>query len=396
MNASATSSARRAFLRRACLHCAGLAALAGAPAWADGLSQMKVPPRFVRPAPDTDEGGLWGLMDREEARLKRSPLTIRDPQLQAYLQDLVCRLAPEHCPDIRVHPVRVPQFNAMMAPNGMMMVWSGLLLRVENEAQLAAILGHEMGHYLERHQIEQLRAAKDNAFLAQMVGMVGGLGSVVGQIGLTASLFAFSREHESRADRMGVRLMLANGYDPHEAVKVWDNLLEEMKVTEGKDAGRTGEIFDTHPATAERRDELRQLAEGHGGRTDEDRLRKAIAPLRFGWIQDEIKRGQYEESVILFDRMLKHDPRDVQALYARGEVRRLRGDPGDGELALADLQRASTMPGAPAQTFRSLGLLYRQRNDAASAAKAFGDYLAQAPQAPDAALVQSYVTDLHP
>ena len=60
----------------------------------------------------------------------------------------------------------MPQFNAMMAPNGMMLVWSGLLLRVENEAQLAAILGHELGHYLERHSVEQLRAAKDRAVLA--------------------------------------------------------------------------------------------------------------------------------------------------------------------------------------------------------------------------------------
>lgn len=390
------ASARRAFLRSACTHCIGLAALAGAPAWADALAQIKVPPRFIRPAPETDEGGLWAMMDREEMRLKRSPLTIRDKQLQAYLQDLVCRLAPEHCPDIRVHPVRVPHFNAMMAPNGMMIVWSGLLLRVENEAQLAAILGHEMGHYLERHQIQQMRAAESNALLTQMVGMVGGVGTFFGQIGLAASMFAYSREHEARADRMGVRLMVADGYDPHEAVKVWNNLLEEARVTEGKDAGKTGDIFDDHPATAERRDELQQLAAGHGGRTDEDRFRQAIAPLRFGWIQDEIKRGQYEESVILFDRMLRHDPQDVQVLYARGEVRRLRGDAGDGEPALADLQLAGTMQGAPPETFRSLGLLYRQRHDAAAAVRAFDTYLAQAPQAPDAALVRSYVKDLQP
>jgi predicted Zn-dependent protease len=387
---------RRAFLRSACRHCVGASALAGLPALALDLSSIKVPQRFARPAADTDEGGLWGLMDREEQRVRRSPLTIHDQAFQAYLQDLVCRLAGDHCPDVRVHPVRVPHFNAMMAPNGMMIVWSGLLLRVENEAQLAAILGHEMGHYLERHQIEQMRAARDQALLAQMVGMVGGIGTVVGQIGLAAGLFAFSREHESRADRMGVRLMVANGYDPHEAVKVWDNLLDEIKVTAGKDAGKTGDIFDTHPATAERRDELLKLAGATTGRTDEDRFRKAIAPLRFGWIQDEIKRGQYEESVVLFDRMLKHDPNDVQVLYARGEVRRLRGDAGDSELALADLQRASGMPGAPPETFRSLGLIYRKGNDAPAAAKAFETYLAQAPQAPDAALVRSYLPDLHP
>ena len=47
------------------------------------------------------------MMDREEARLKRSPLTIKDKALTSYLTDLVCRLSEGHCPDIRVYPVRV-------------------------------------------------------------------------------------------------------------------------------------------------------------------------------------------------------------------------------------------------------------------------------------------------
>src|SRR5205085_5684426 len=135
----------RAFLRSACRHCMGLAALAGGvPALADEADdKLELPPRFKRPAADSDEGGLWAMMDREELRIRRSPLTLRDAGLQAYLRGLVERLVPAHAPDIRAYPVRMPLFNAMMAPNGMMIVWSGLLLRVENEAQLAAIVGHE-------------------------------------------------------------------------------------------------------------------------------------------------------------------------------------------------------------------------------------------------------------
>ncbi|RYY77545.1 MAG: hypothetical protein EOO24_44915 [Comamonadaceae bacterium] len=187
------AAGRRGFLRSACTRCAGLAALAAVPAWAQELAgNAPLPPRFARPAADTDEGGLWGLMDREEQRLRRSPLTIRDARLQAYLQRLVARLAPAHSADIRVHAVRMPVFNAMMAPNGMMMVWSGLLLRAENEAQLAAIVGHELGHYLERHSVEQLRAARDRAVIGSVIGMVGGLGSTVGQISPLANAFAFS------------------------------------------------------------------------------------------------------------------------------------------------------------------------------------------------------------
>jgi hypothetical protein len=234
--------ARRGFLKSACRHCLGCGALlSGLPSLAQDAapsSGFKVPGRFSRPAVDTDEGGLWSLMDREEARLRRSPLAIRDPALSKYLSGLTCRLTEGHCLDIRIHVMRTPIFNASMAPNGMMQVWSGLLLRVENEAQLAAIVGHELGHYLERHQVEQLRDAKDKAMLAQLVGLIGGIAGAVGKVGILATQFAFSREHETRADRLGMRLMKDAGYEGRQAARVWDNLLGELKVTGGENGRR--------------------------------------------------------------------------------------------------------------------------------------------------------------
>lgn len=387
---------RRGFLRSACRHCLGLAALAGVPATAQILKSDALPPRFARPAKDTDEGGLWGMMDREESRIKRSPLVLRDTALTTYLADLVCKLADGHCPDIRVHVVRMPLFNATMAPNGMMVVWSGLLLRAENEAQLAAVLGHELGHYLERHSVEQLRAAKDRAMLAQLVGLIGGIGGALGQVGLLAHAFAFSREHEARADRLGMRLMQQAGYDGREAAVVWDNLLSEMKVTGGADAGKNFDMLATHPATEERRNELKKLAGGQGGDQGVDRYRKAIGPLRFGWMQDEIRRGQYEESLLLFDRMLARDGTDAELLFARGETYRQRDEADDANRALADLRAATASQAPPALAFRSLGLVHKQRNEPAAAAQAFRQYLALAPQAGDAGLVRSYIAELAP
>src|SRR5687767_15406988 len=114
-----TSGARRGFLRSACKHCLGFGAvLSGLPSLAQdaapsatpGTSGFQVPGRFSRPAVDTEEGGLWSLMDREEARLRRSPLAIRDPALGKYLGDVTCRLTDGHCPDIRVHVMRTPMF----------------------------------------------------------------------------------------------------------------------------------------------------------------------------------------------------------------------------------------------------------------------------------------------
>ena len=390
--------ARRVFLRSACRHCLGFGSLlTGASALAQNAgpgSGLALPGRFVRPAVDTEEGGLWSMMDREESKLRRSPLAIRDPALGKYLTDLTCHLAEGHCPDIRVHVMRTPLFNASMAPNGMMQVWSGLLLRVENEAQLAAVVGHELGHYLERHQLEQLRDAKNKAALAQFVGLIGGVAGAVGKIGILASRFAFSREHETRADRLGMTLMKQAGYDGRQAPQVWDNLLGELKITGGEDAGTRSAMFATHPPAGNRRDELLKLAGEGGGATGGPEYQRVIAPLRLGWLQDEVKRGQYEESLVLFDRLLARRPADAEVLYARGEVFRLRAEPQDLPRSLDDLTRATALEKPPVEAFRSLGLVHKQRGDAQAAVQAFEQYLVLAPEAPDAGLLKAYLSEL--
>lgn len=390
-----TPGSRRGFLRAACRHCVGFGALGLGAASAQDLADAPTPARFTRPALDTDEGGLWALMDREETRMRRSPLVVRDEALSRYLRDLVCRLGGDHCGDVRVHVVRTPQFNASMAPNGMMQVWSGLLLRVDNEAQLAAVLGHELGHYLERHHVQRLRDVKDKTAAAMVLGMFGLVGAIA-SLGVIASAFGFSRDQEARADRIGMRLMRQAGYDGREFARVWDNLLAEIKVTGGEDAGKRSVLFATHPPAGDRRDTLQQLAGDGGGKLGAEELDRVLAPHRLEWLQEEVRRGQYEESLELFDRKLQQRPDDGALLYARGEVRRLRNKPEDGPAALADLQRGSAGAQPPAELFRSLGLLHKQREEPLQAALAFQKYLALSPEAGDAGLIKSYLTGAKP
>lgn len=392
------AGARRGFLRTACRHCLGLGALGLtglAQAASEEPARLDLPARFTPPAPETDEGGLWAMMDREEQRLRRSPFALRDPSLTRYLQDLVCRLGGEHCADVRVHVVSNPLFNATMAPNGMMQVWSGLLLRMDNEAQLAAVLGHELAHYLERHSLERLRDTRNRAAFAQVIGLFG-LAGVVAQVGVTAGMFAFTREQESRADRLGMLLMQRAGYDGAQAAQVWDNLLGEMRVTGGDDAGTRNPLLATHPAAANRRDELLRLAGARGGETAAPALEQVIAAHRIEWLLAEVRRGQYEQSLVLFDRVLMRSPGDVATRFARAEVYRLREAQGDLDRAGQDLVLATTSPQAPAQAFRALGLLRQRQGDAPAAVAAFEQYLARAPQAGDAGLIRNYLTQLKP
>jgi predicted Zn-dependent protease len=379
----------RGFLVAGCI-CGAL--LACVPAYAQTAWQM--PARFTRPDISSDEGGLWALMDREETRLRRSPFALRDPQLHEYVQAIACRLAGPHCPDIRVYLVRTPLFNANMAPNGMMQVWTGLLLRTENEAQLAAILGHEIGHYLARHTVERMRDVKSRSAFGQFLGLFGVVGAV-GQLAVVASLFAYSRDQEREADNIGAILMKQAGYDPAEAPKVWGNLLLEIKARPDNDPTRASPMFATHPSPDERQEMLKRLAETTpGGATNEETWHAKTAPFMFDWLKDETKRGQHEESIALLTRMIAHAPERSEYFFARGEVYRLRGSPSDADAALADYQSAVKAGSEPAETYRGLGVIYRQRNQAAAARENFQRYLESAPQAPDSAMIKSYMEEL--
>lgn len=388
---------RRAFLRSACRHCLGLAALggvAGAKAQQGAASPLPAA-RLERPAVDTDEGGWWASMDREEQRLRRSPHTVRDPALNEYLHKLLCKLGGEHCKDVRVQVTRMPQFNAFMYPNGLMQVWTGLLLRMENEAQLAAVLGHELGHFFDKHHIQRMRDLKSKSGAAVVLSMFGAVGALAG-LGVLASATAFSRDQELRADQLGVQMMRAAGYDPREAATVWDNLLGELKITGGEDVGKRSAMFATHPPVTNRRDELLKLAGDGGGQAGGDEFARVLEPHRFEWLQAEVLRGQYEESLVLFNRMLKRSPDDMLVRFARGEVYRLRDSAEDQALAVADLTEAAKSPAPVPETFRSLGLVFKRRSDGPAAAAAFERYLQLAPTAGDAGLIKTYLSEIKP
>nr|WP_295078176.1 M48 family metallopeptidase [uncultured Roseateles sp.] len=378
---------RRRFIAAAC----GAAALPLSARTADlSMEGWALPERFSRPDVSTDEGGLWAMMDREEARIRRSPFLFKEAALREYLQGLVCKLAQGHCPDVRVYLMRTPFFNASMAPNGAIQIWSGLLLRVDNEAQLAAVLGHELGHYFQRHSLMRLRDIKDRAAVASYIGLLGPVG-LLGQLAVFAGAAGFSRDHEREADAIGLSLMRQAGYDMREASKIWVNLQAELAASFGGDPSKSNIMFATHPQSKERSETLARLAESsEGGFVGEAELAKALQPVQYDLLEDELGRGQYGQSLVLFDRKIAAKPQRSDFHYFRAELRRLRAAEGDAQLALNDLQTAINSGQEPPQTYRCLGYLLRKQNSD-GAREAFAKYLERLPQAPDAGLIRSYL-----
>ena len=179
-----------------------------------------------------DERGLWMLVDEDERKLRDSPFVINDPALRSYVRGVLCRtVGADRCAGARVYVMRVPGFNATMAPNGMVQVWSGLLLRVRNEAELAAVLGHEFAHFEGRHALADYKHRRTMSDVWAWASLMGGRTGAMVATAAAGSIYSFSRDQEREADVLGGRYGSAAGYDPHAAAAVWTRMMGEADAT---------------------------------------------------------------------------------------------------------------------------------------------------------------------
>jgi beta-barrel assembly-enhancing protease len=163
------------------------------------------------------------------------------------------------------HAVNATYVNAYAFPGGSIACTRGILLALENEAELAALLGHELGHVNARHTAEQM----SKGMLTQAVvsgisiiagsagGVYGNLASQLGQIGAGALLASYSRSNERQADALGMEYMVRSGYSSAGMVGLM-NMLQSM----GKEKPSAIELmFATHPMSTERYQTAVQLAD---------------------------------------------------------------------------------------------------------------------------------------
>ena len=153
------------------------------------------------------------------------------------------------------------QVNAFALPGGKIGVYTGLLKVATNQHQLAAVIGHEVGHVIAEHGNERMSLGTAQTIGLQVVDAVlqanevSGNQQIMGLLGLGAQVgiqLPFSRTHESEADIIGVELMARAGFDPRQSVELWINM---EKASNGQ---RPVELLSTHPAPATRIQQLQE------------------------------------------------------------------------------------------------------------------------------------------
>lgn len=302
---------------------------------------------------------------REDGNVRNQYGVYDDDRLQQYVNEIGQRLAKaSHRPGIeyRFLVVDAPDVNAFALPGGYIYVTRGILAYLNSEAELAAVLGHELGHVTARHSVQQLTAATAaniganilQIFVPQTRGALGG--NAINLLG-GALLSGYGREHELEADRLGAEYLARTGYDPQAMVKVVGVLKNqelfdaEVAKAEGREPRAYHGLFASHPDNDTRLQQVVGEAARYQQATtraaQEEFLRRADRMI----FADSPKQGIVRDNAFYHEELglamrfpagwrVKNGPRNVAAT-----------SPGDE--ALIDLRAAGAAKGtAPAEALR--------------------------------------------
>lgn len=389
-------------------------------------------------SPVTGDSILVGMSEADEKAIdvrvsphqfSRDLGAVQDPAINRYVAEVGSRL------DDSVHRPGMPYsyralnanyVNAYTFPGGAMGVTRGIMVELNDEAELAGLLGHELGHVNARHVAQQ----QGRSMLAQaaVIGLNvaardSNWGSVIAygsEIGASALLSGYSRDDEREADALGQEYMVRAGYPAAGMVRLQQLLVDQQK----EEPGIVQTMFSTHPMSRERRDTARQMAETKYAASksrdpQRERFMDSTASLRqIKPTIDDLKLGEmamakkdYRSAEARFESAMKRTPQDyaanvrmAQCLQATGRSRQaldyadsarriypqeaqaqkvagvlaleLR-DPGTALQRLDQYDRL--LPGDPGITFLK-GVSYEGTGNRRAAAQHYNAYLRQSQQ----------------
>lgn len=332
------------------------------------------------------ERRLWHEAKGFDTTIERSGQIYADKRATAYLQGVMDRLYPEFKGKIHVRVYDSTQLNAFALPNGSIYFNIGLLARIENEAQLAAVLAHEAAHFIEKHSFRQRVSAKNLSAFA-----VSGI--PFASLAAVSSITGFSRDLEREADMRGYQRLVKAGYNPHEAHKVFQHLANEVKALGIEEPY----FFSSHPQLVERIEAFKELAAKHksGGRVAGEDYNRVVQPIRLEAMRKDVGQDRYQSVILVMEDPNTRRYYPAAGYYYLGEAYIRRDEKNDGQKALRAFHTAEQLSPRFAPTYKSLGMHYMKAGYKDRARQYFNKYLSLASKdARDRAYVQQYISSL--
>lgn len=347
----------------------------------------------------SEERMLWRRAAEQQETIFENGKLYDRPDTVAYANRVADALRPKSCPPalkFKVYITSDPFMNAHAYPDGGIFITTGLLARLENEAQLAAVLSHEMAHCIER---DALRAYRRCASLQPEERLAGrqethsesGSQSGAARGGCLSELV---RRRESAADARGLDMLVQAKYDPQEALRVFRHQKQALALDGGTNTNDSG----SHPLWNQRMHALEQLLSTAGQSVDSGKRGRAayeyrIQPLLLFNARLNLRFGRHRWARMDLKRYLQIRPEDARALHLLGEAYRQQGGRTGIENARACYLAAIRLDGSYAPPHKALGMLLFKQGRRQTARRYFQTALALAPGDPDSAYITAYLAE---
>ena len=363
-----------------------------------------------------EEAQFMAAASQEIAQVKAQLKTVKDPALQAYIDRVGRSMVPKWVDPLQLQftfsVIDDPTLNAFAMPDGTVVVHTGLLAVLENEAQLATVLGHEIAHATHRHGYRGFKDQQSKQMWFGLGSMVAGLtlgqkmdsplaGLVTGlgtNLALQAAVNGHGRKLEDEADAIGLYYMTEAGYDYMEAPEVWRVF---GRYTQDQD--RVSNFFFSNHSTHAARiknltkainmDYRAQLARTKL-RTGEEDYEKVAGRLAQQNAMANFESQNYGRAERALAEAVERNPQDANAYYNHARVLWAQGGVQNAERVLEQLGTAVQLDPSLPGPWRDAGVVFYELRDVNRAAGAFERYLQLAPDAPEAPKLRAFVNSV--
>ncbi|MCH8141710.1 MAG: M48 family metalloprotease [Proteobacteria bacterium] len=366
--------------------------------------------------PENDkEYTLWQLAGEHESRIDEQQRRYRNVAVEAYVKSIVMKMIGSRLDhvnvDIEIILVREPTLSAWVYPYGDIAIHTGLLAWMENEAQLAAILGHEISHFLHRHSYRELIVEKQQSAFGKGLGLLvsaavaaetgrmpTNLMDGVGNFWTGLVTNGYSRKLEHAADEGGLELMADANYDRGQALLAF----KALKQNDVYGAVNVATLWSSHPTLDDRIKNLEKniLREARrkgyqpGTVPESHAYYEAIAPVLLFNASLDLEDRYFERARTALTKYLSIRQEPTAEFLLGESFRKANPDGPDFSMRMAAYGRAIALDETFAAAHKERGMALRRQGNSREALTEFQRYLSLAPQASDAGIIRGYMADM--
>lgn len=357
-----------------------------------------------------DEIRLQKRSDEICKKIDESRFLYSDTQLDQYLAAVTQRLLNSQKENsaikISIKTIQNPSVNALSFCNGRIYLFTGLLAVMDNEAQIATIIAHEISHIVKRDTLREFRSnINKTAFFSSLQTPAlfagGGMGVSLTDVFTLSSISGYSKLIEKEADVYGFKMVQAAGYDLNEPAKAFEKMDEYSSLERAENEGP----FSSHPRIDSRIQDYKKLAQecmvsgGHRQDVNEQLYKKITYEIALDDVSKCLYSRMYKTADKIIEKLAADNPSNVRVYFLMGELYRKRQDlPADEAKrdknkdyfkAVEAYNRALMFDPVCADCLKGKGLALQKRGELADAKSVLTRYLEVCPQAQDKSYIEN-------